>query len=73
MPTVSNDRKLPVVLSSEELRRLFSASTHLKQRVLFALIYSAGLRVGEVCRLKISDIDSDRMMIRVEKSMGNAD
>ena len=73
MPAVSNDRKLPVVLSSKELKRLFSASSHLKQRVLFALIYSAGLRVGEVCMLKISDIDSDRMLIRVVKSKGKAD
>lgn len=73
MPTVSNDRKLPVVLSSEELRSLFSAPQRLKQRVLFALIYSAGLRVSEVCRLKLSDIDSDRMVIRIEKSKGKHD
>lgn len=73
MPAVSNDRKLPVVLSREELRRLFFVPVHLKQRVLFALIYSAGLRVGEVCRLKVSDIDSGRMMIRVVKSKGKAD
>lgn len=73
MPTVKNDRKLPVVLSPEELKRLFKAPQRLKQRVLFALIYSAGLRVGEVCRLKLSDIDSDRMVIRIEKSKGKYD
>lgn len=73
MPTVANDRKLPVVLSREELRRLFMAPQRLKQRVLFALIYSAGLRVGEVCALKVSDIDSDRMTVRVVKSKGKAD
>lgn len=73
MPTVANDRKLPVVLSREELRRLFIAPQRLKQRVLFTLIYSAGLRVGEVCALKVSDIDSDRMMVRVVKSKGKAD
>jgi site-specific recombinase XerD len=73
MPTLSNDRKLPVVLSQEELKRLFSASKHLKQRILFALIYSGGLRIGEVCRLKISDVDSDRMLIRVVKSKGKSD
>lgn len=73
LPTIKNDRKLPVVLSYEELRRLFFSPQRLKQRVLFALIYSAGLRVGEVCRLKISDIDSDRMQIRVVKSKGKLD
>jgi len=73
MPTISNDRKLPVVLSQKELRRLFFAPQRLKQRILFALIYSAGLRVGEVCNLKISDIDSDRMLIRIVKSKGKQD
>lgn len=73
LPTVKNDRKLPVVLSRKELRRLFKTPQRLKQRVLFSLIYSAGLRVSEVCNLKINDIDSDRMQIRVVKSKGKAD
>jgi site-specific recombinase XerD len=73
LPTIKNDRKLPVVLSREELKRLFIAPQRLKQRVLFALIYSAGLRVGEVCNLKIGDIDSDRMQVRVVKSKGKVD
>jgi integrase len=61
LPGLSNDGNLPVVLLSEELRRLFFAAQRLKHRVLLTLIYSAGMRVGEVCNLKISDIDSDRM------------
>ena len=73
LPTIKNDRKLPIVLSRAELKRLFFVPVHLKQRILFALIYSAGLRVGEVCRLKIADIDGDRMQIRVVKSKGNFD
>jgi len=73
LPTISNDRKLPIVLSQDELRRLFFAPQRLKQRVLFSLIYSAGLRVGEVCALKISDIDSDRMQVRIVKSKGKMD
>lgn len=73
LPPIKNDRKLPVVLSGEELKRLFYAPERLKQRVLFALIYSAGLRVGEVCNLKISDIDSERLQIRVVKSKGKYD
>jgi len=73
LPSVRNEQKLPVVLSRQELKRLFAAPFYLKQRVLFALIYSAGLRVGEVCRLKINDIDSDRMTIRIIKSKGKTD
>lgn len=73
LPTVKNDRKVPVVLSAEELKKLFAAPQRLKQRVLLALIYSAGLRVSEVCNLKISDIDSDRMQVRVVKSKGKYD
>lgn len=73
LPTLKNDRKLPIILSREELRLLFRTPQRLKQRFMFALIYSAGLRVGEVCRLKISDIDTDRMQIRVVKSKGNND
>ncbi len=73
LPTLKNDHKLPVVLSRSELRRLFFTPQRLKQRVLFALIYSAGLRVGEVCNLKISDIDSGRMQVRVVKSKGKRD
>ena len=73
LPTIKNDRNLPVVLSRKELKRLFFVPQRLKQRVLFALIYSAGLRVGEVCNLKISDIDSNRKQIRVAKSKGKLD
>jgi integrase/recombinase XerD len=73
LPSISHDKKLPVVLSYQELKRLFNAPQRLKQRVLFSLIYSAGLRVGEVCRLKIQDIDSDRMQIRIAQSKGHKD
>jgi len=73
LPTIKSDRKLPVVLSRPELKQLFTAPQRLKQRVILSLIYSAGLRVGELCRLKISDIDSDRMQIRIVKSKGNQD
>ena len=73
LPTIKNDRKLPIVLSRKELRRLFKAPDRLKQRVMFSLIYSAGLRVSEFCNLKINDVDSDRMLLRVKKSKGNHD
>jgi site-specific recombinase XerD len=71
LPNLKNNRKLPVVFSQEELRRLFKAPQRLKQRVLLCLIYSAGLRVSEVCKLKITDIDFDRMQIHVRESKNN--
>ena len=73
LPTVSNNRRLPTVFSREELKRLFVAPQRLKQRVLLSLIYSAGLRVSEVCALKITDIDSYRKQIKVSQSKGNKD
>jgi site-specific recombinase XerD len=73
LPTIKNDRKLPIVLSKKELRRLFAAPQRLKHKVMLSLIYSAGLRVSELCNLKINDIDSDRMLIRVVKSKGKYD
>jgi integrase/recombinase XerD len=71
LPAMKNKRKLPVVFSQLELRRLFKAPQRLKQRVLLSLIYPAGLRVGEVCRLKVSDIDFHRKQIHVRESKNN--
>ena len=73
LPTIKNDRKLPIALSRDELRRLFKAPQRLNHTVMFSLIYSAGLRVSELCNLKINDVDSDRMLLRVVKSKGNRD
>src|ERR1019366_6793838 len=60
-------RKLPSVLSPEEVARLLAAAKHLKHRAALAVAYGAGLRVAEVASLKVGDIDSARMMIRVER------
>lgn len=73
MPKVKSSSKLPVIFSYRELVRLFRAPNKLKHRILFALIYSAGLRISEVCNLKISDIDSDRMCLRIEQGKGRKD
>jgi len=73
MPKVPNSHKLPNVFSRKELKQLFNAPKRLKQRVIFSLIYSAGLRVSEVSNLKITDIDSGRMMIKICNSKGKKD
>jgi integrase len=59
-------RKLPVVLSPEEVARLLDAAPGLKYKAALSVAYGAGLRAAEVISLKISDIDSKRMVIRVE-------
>ena len=68
LPSIKAPRKLPVVLNYKECKALFKAPALLKHRVLLALIYSAGLRVGEASRLRLSDIDSGRMMIHIRQS-----
>jgi integrase/recombinase XerD len=66
-------KKLPGVLSRQEVESIFSATSNLKHRAILMTVYSAGLRVGEVTRLKVSDIDSERMMIRVNEGKGLKD
>src|SRR3978361_1660368 len=63
-------RTLPVVLSHAEVARLLAATTCLKHRAALAVAYGAGLRVAEVAALKVTDIDSQRMLIRVEQGKG---
>ena len=70
---VREPRKLPVVLSPEEVARLLEAAPGLKYKAALSVAYGAGLRVSEVVSLKVSDIDSKRMMLRVEQGKGRKD
>jgi integrase/recombinase XerD len=72
-PFVREPRKLPVVLSPEEVARLLEAAPGLKYRAALSVAYGAGLRANEVVSLKVSDIDSQRMVIRVEQGKGRKD
>jgi site-specific recombinase XerD len=67
------DKKLPVVLSKEEVAKILSSVDNIKHRAILMLVYSAGLRVGEVVRLKVEDIDSKRMLIHIKGSKGRKD
>ncbi len=73
MPFVREPRKLPVVLSPEEVARFLEAAPGLKYRAALSVAYGAGLRAAEVVSLKVSDIDSARMVIRVEQGKGGKD
>ena len=73
LPKIKHEKKLPVVLSYQECKAIFSAPESLKHRVLLCFIYSSGLRASEVSRMKISDIDTDRMMIHIRRSKYNKD
>src|SRR5712691_2701235 len=70
---VREPRKLPVVLSPEEVARLLDAAPGLKYKAALSVAYGAGLRVSEVVALKVSDIDSKRMVIRIEQGKGHKD
>ena len=70
---VHEPRKLPVVLSPEEVARFLESAPGLKYKAAFSVAYGAGLRVSEVVALKVSDIDSKRMVIRIEQGKGNKD
>jgi site-specific recombinase XerD len=70
---VREPRKLPVVLSPEEVARLLDAAPGPKYKAALSVAYGAGLRVSEVVALKIGDIDSKRMVIRVEQGKGRKD
>jgi integrase/recombinase XerD len=73
LPYPKDHRRLPTVLSLEEVTRLIDAAGNLQQRALLMTLYGTGMRRTEVSLLKIGDIDSQRMMIRVEHGKGGAD
>jgi site-specific recombinase XerD len=73
MHAVHEPRKLPVVLSREEVARLLAAAENIKHQTALSVAYGAGLRASEVVSLKISDVDSQRMTLRVEQGKGSKD
>lgn len=73
MQPVHVPRTLPVVLSREEVARLIAAAPNLKHQTALSLAYGTGLRASEVVSLKVGDIDSQRMTLRVEQGKGSKD
>ena len=73
IPRRKTEKKLPVVLDGSEIKQLFAVTTNLKHRALLMTTYSAGLRVSETAHLRVSDIDSKRMQLRVAQGKGKKD
>jgi integrase/recombinase XerD len=73
LTVVRQPRRLPTVLSTEEIALLLQAAPGSKHKAAFATAYGAGLRVSEVVALKVGDIDSERMLLRIERGKGRKD
>ena len=73
IPMPKKPFKLPVVLSPEEVTLFLASVVNLKHRTILTTIYAAGLRVSEATHLKVTDVDSQRMVIRVDQGKGNKD
>lgn len=73
MQSIRVPRKLPVVLNKQEVSRLIACAGNLKHQTALAVAYGTGLRVNEVISLKVTDIDSQRMTLRVEQGKGGRD
>jgi site-specific recombinase XerD len=73
LPTRRRVKRLPITLGIEETQRLINAPSFIKHRAILHTIYGGGLRLGEAAQLKITDIDSEQMRIRVEQGKGRKD
>ena len=73
IPAMRQGGKLPALLSREEVQRVIAHAANVKQRTMLQTAYAAGLRLNEVIHLRVTDIDSARMTIRVEQGKGGKD
>ena len=73
IPRRKTEKRLPVVLDGSEIKQLLAVTTNLKHRALLMTTYSAGLRVSETAHLKVCDVDSKRMQLRVAQGKGKKD
>ncbi len=73
LPEIDRPNKLPVVLSTQEVKTLLKAPVHIREKVMFALTYDTGIRISELTNLLISDIDLDRSVIHIRQPKNKRD
>lgn len=73
IPYPKSEKKLPIVLSQDEVQRMFNVCENIKHKAMLSLLYSCGIRVSELINLKWSHIDRGRMIINIIKGKGNKD
>ncbi len=73
LPNVKREKKLPVILSKEEIERLISSTKNMNHRLIIQIGYSAGLRISEIINLKWQDVDFDRNLIHLKRAKGKKD
>ena len=73
MKSLPVERKLPAILSVREMAHLIASAPNLKSRAMLSAAYGAGLRAGEVCALKVTDVESERGLLRIEQAKGRRD
>jgi len=73
IPFPKRQRRMPTVLSQEEVARLIASAQNLMHRTMLMMLYATGLRRAELCHLKVCDIDSERMVIHVRQGKGGRD
>ncbi|MBN1156462.1 tyrosine-type recombinase/integrase [Candidatus Woesearchaeota archaeon] len=73
MPNIKREKKLPVILSKEEIEKLISVTKNINHRLIIQVGYSAGLRISEIINLKWEDIDFDRNTIHLKRAKGKKD
>lgn len=73
LPRPKKQMKLPQILSTQEVRAILEGLQNTKHKAILCLVYAAGLRVSEVVKLRISDIDSNRMLIHISQGKGRKD
>jgi integrase/recombinase XerD len=73
LPFPKHSRRLPTVLSQEEVARLIDATGNLMHRAMVMTLYATGVRRAELCRLKVADIDSERMVLHIQEGKGGRD
>ena len=71
LPSINRPNKIPVVLSKAEAKIIFKTAIHIRERIMFALTYDTGLRIGELVNLQIKDVDLDRRMVHIRKTKNN--